>query len=619
MSAAYFTRLINYSAHRRPLGAFCPRVRDLPASSPMQSYEIGMRQFRRVLLIVTILHSLGTPNSLKLLQLPETEGEEQASPMDVVTQAEIIALRRNLSPTSILLLDLGSVLTQGSFSSNASLLSLRPRIPPQVDVHTELLEALAAPQKIFVVMSQTEGLRNKDFFASDFVQNIRHKFVFLLITRTESQDKRFRWVSGVFCLPTLLWSGKVIKATWCYENHDNVFWEYASKSAGDCGSRTSLCHFHSIYEPFLSLSGTLYIQYFFRFHCNVTRTELKYAVSYPRIGFQKFISMSQYNVRQVESHGCRSLIPIAHQDVTALLKPFELEVWCFILSYILLLTKTWSLLAREPSTPLLHQILMTTISAEGVKFNPRTLSSTVAGCSALVFTFLIGTLYSNCVMSSFLNPTTELPSTHGVKNCHGHLLCYDKKWLNSALRTVAVCQIPIHMLGAVTSPLRNFKARPFSFDGIMVVNLVKFNGRSRSLPLVPTQSSIIWNRMLQHGVVSPGRLLKVEVKTLQASKDKSSHLKKSGDQLGLYKLKTDLDNQVFPYTYASYESVGEWFDLHSFLKLWPLIGVCLIFIIGLISWELLSAAICQRIALSEARVRSVLHVIRTRASPDNAL
>ena len=145
----------------------------------------------RVLLIAIVLSSLGAPNSKQLAQLRVTDLEEQADPMDVVRKAEKVAAERNMTPTSILFLDLGSVLTRGSFSSNASLLSLRPRILLPVEVHTELWQALAAPQKIFVVMSQSEGLENKNFFGSDFVQNIRHKFVFLLLTRTESQNERF--------------------------------------------------------------------------------------------------------------------------------------------------------------------------------------------------------------------------------------------------------------------------------------------------------------------------------------------------------------------------------------------------------------------------------------------
>lgn len=53
------------------------------------------------------------------------EPHNETFPMEVVVSAENSARDRGVEPTSVLLLDLGSVLTRGSFTTEALLLSLR--------------------------------------------------------------------------------------------------------------------------------------------------------------------------------------------------------------------------------------------------------------------------------------------------------------------------------------------------------------------------------------------------------------------------------------------------------------------------------------------------------------
>lgn len=196
---------------------------------------------------------------------------ELAFPQYVVDGVEWSASHRGISPTALLLLDLGNVLKGGSFTSNSNLLSLPP---PDVDegeyVHFGLWQALAAPFKIVVFVSQRESSESSRFFTADFVQNIRHKFMYVLFTRTEAQDRLRPYDLGIFPLPTFVLIGRHRTRAFCYENRDNLFWELSPKTMAACATAATACDVLSFSEPFTAFTGAMTAYHKLLVKCNMT-------------------------------------------------------------------------------------------------------------------------------------------------------------------------------------------------------------------------------------------------------------------------------------------------------------------------------------------------------------
>ena len=185
-----------------------------------------------------------------------TELDEPASPMFVVEGVEQSALSRDIRPTALLFLDLGSILIEGSFTSDASLLSLRPHETSRaVVVHFGLWQALAASLRIIVFLSQAESLKRKMFFSSDFVQNIRHKLMYVLFTRTAAQHRSSPNDLGIFFLPTFVVIGRQSIRSLCYENRDNLFYERVLKPMRDCALAVTRCKILYSDESYSALIG----------------------------------------------------------------------------------------------------------------------------------------------------------------------------------------------------------------------------------------------------------------------------------------------------------------------------------------------------------------------------
>ena len=87
--------------------------------------------------------------------------------MEMVLAAEGFVRDSGLEPPSVLLLNLGESLTNGSFTTGALLLSSQFD-SQHLDIRVELWEALAAPQKIVVIVSGKSCAKNAPFFNSEY-------------------------------------------------------------------------------------------------------------------------------------------------------------------------------------------------------------------------------------------------------------------------------------------------------------------------------------------------------------------------------------------------------------------------------------------------------------------
>lgn len=137
--------------------------------------------------------------------------EEGWRPMELVRAAEESARRYRVQPTSLLIVDIGGVLLRGSFRSEASLFCVTQEITELLarssgHIHTELINVLPVPLQIILITSQDEVSLKGPFYATDFTQNIRHKFLFCLIVRSISPSPNFVELSALFQLES--WCGR---------------------------------------------------------------------------------------------------------------------------------------------------------------------------------------------------------------------------------------------------------------------------------------------------------------------------------------------------------------------------------------------------------------------------
>ena len=543
-----------------------------------------------VMMLLLINHGAGSAFGRRRQAKPDI------FPMEIAISAEELASQKGTEATSLLLLDLGSGLTLGSLNSNASFLSSRPFLSKRfltLEVHTVLREALAAPLRIIVIVSLNQCLQQKHLFENDFVQNIRHKLLFLILIATGAQDKKLQEEIIISPLPTIVWSENAVSRSWCFENRDNLIRRRVPKPIAACDSTISTCKFKDLTERPLLISGSLLIGYTLKVTCNTTEAKIHYKAALTPKNEESgmLISKSLWNLADVKASNCYSFIPFSHVDVSALLKPFDLRVWFLIVSNVLLLAAAWSSIVRGSKWVFSGQIFFSIITVRQVGLSPQTFSATVICCVALIFTFLIGHLYSICVMSSLLDPTFRLPPTHPVEDCRMTLYCYSEDSLEFKLENAAVCRIPPHMLASVTRPLRRFKPLiPYEEETCPFISVesivLRLQTKSITLPLVLTQNSTIWERILQHGMLSPARLDVLEVKYLLASAtdDKSARKSKERNQMRWLRAEKWFDEKL-QLEYVSFNTTREWFDMHSFLKILPIFGFCILSIVAAICFE----------------------------------
>ena len=114
---------------------------------------------------------------------------------------------------------------------------------------------------------------------------------------------------------------------------------------------------------------------------------------------------SRWNIMQAMKMDCHEYIILKPIDVTALAAAFQSEVWYLIFATVLVFAICWSVVVRKSARDIACQMILSVLSLGSIRLKSQKFSSTILGCAALLIAFLIGQLYSNSVMSSFLDPT----------------------------------------------------------------------------------------------------------------------------------------------------------------------------------------------------------------------
>ena len=411
----------------------------------------------------------------------------------------------------------------------------------------------------------------------------------------------------------------------CYENRDNLFYERVPKSIRDCALAATWCKILYSVESYSAFTGIRQIFYWLQVECNMTRVLLSYKMIRVRRSNTEFIyvAMSRWNVREFRLTECYSYIPLSSVSVTALLEPFSLGVWSLVLGTVIILATAWSLIVRTSVPVFLSNTVLSIITVRVTELSPRRFSSAAIGCATLSFTLLIGQLYSNSVMSSFLDPTTNLSRKTKALDCLGSGFCNAEGSLDVVLNSMPACHVLPQMLALAKRPLRLFRPRDLHYGKASEFDLLLHSfmnayrrpvyWKLRFLHLVPAQTSIIWDRILQHGVISPPRLAYLEgliFSTNRVEKNSEPEAFQRREKLW-YNLsrKNFASRNELRGRFVSFNTSRELFDMISLQRTEPLFGICFTFIMVGMSLEFCSA---QRIFLIRV-VHSVYTKLLSRA------
>lgn len=475
---------------------------------------------------------------------------------------------------------------------------------------------MAAPQKIVLLASIDEY---SSAWLRETSSKMASKLIFLVLTTSVAEAEKNRNTStrlGLLwgpLLPTLFLLERNSSRWQCFENRDNIFREEVWKQPGDCEFKKTECMVESVREQVKQNSYyNLQMSYYLTFRCNANKTSFQLSMHTRWLGgSEKSLERNSYlSVADNEARTCYTYIPLAITDVTALTKPFQLEVWCLVLTTLLLLAFTWSLIVRGPTSTFLIEASLSIFGVRGVTLLPKSHSSTLIGCSALAFTFLIGRLYSNSVMSCFLDPSgSDSSRSYESKpyplSCFMKITCWEPDNLSVVLKYNPLCEIPPQMMAAFGRPLQRF---PVSVDGneheyVLVELVPKFNRLNRWERLDPIRRSETLDRMIRHGIISPSTTEAHTTRFLLERRSRNmlkEELRRKGNTYALAALAVARDlKPLIREPYVSYNTTSDKFDMESFVKLQPLIEMCFLLTIGGISFELFHAnkrrifAICE--------------------------
>ena len=508
--------------------------------------------------------------------------------MKLVRFAEDSARAYAIQPTALLFMDLANILSQGSLRTDSSLLSMQANISEWLSAteskaHTELSDALAAPLKIVLITSQDAFQEKNRLYASDFIQNIRHKFLFLLLTRKKAQDRKFRYVPDFSSVRTIFWSDNARSRWTCLRNYDNLFMEkIVGVSFIECKPFiSSPCTVNHVHHEIVYRGNKQPVAISVSVICNSTKINTRFELDITGTlrDALRFYLTSRWHLLQLDNTECFSYILITAVDVTTLLKPFEFEVWCLILATGSVIAMVWSKMLRESSAAILYRILQSTITNREIGSSPKSCPLTVISCVALGFSFLIGSIYSNSFMSSFLDPTFVRPPSVNYMYCRFALACARVDLLQYKLGYTPVCHLPKLLISKVDKPLARFRALEDPWPQSYTLEAIwSLNSKYKQLPLVLTQSSIILERLIQHGVIS-GRVLKI-------AEHKYILKKQVAPGAGVLIAKSTMEtlrtiserNGNLDLPFVTYNTTRKRFDMSSFIKIRSLFSVCLLFI-----------------------------------------
>ena len=458
-------------------------------------------------------------------------------------------------------------------------------------VHFELLDALAAPLNIILITSQDEYSKRQKFYGADFTQNIRHKFMFLILTKTRAQNDIFRKMSTIFYVRTIVWANNKKSGFTCMTGYDNLFARYTLASLSACKYATLMCALDDLY--YLTYPGTRYIHFYIvvALKCNSTAVRTPFEVSAMSTGSddRRFDLLSRWSLIAPQPVECLAFTVLTTVDVSALLQAFLPETWGLIFMSAAFVAVIRSTMFREPSLRILGQTLKNIITVGNIDSTGKSYPRMMMACASLALSFFVGLLYANNLMSSFLNPTTGFPSQHYFF-CWMDRVCESNRHLEETLEFLPVCNFPPLLRVKIRKPLARFHYDENKGLGELrrsSANLMTFPDKKKTkvdqLPLTMTQRSNVLERAFQHGVISYKRIETFEFINVAAIQ---SHAEPTAQSIKTYSTRMERIYGKKPnHRLLTYESTTGELNMSSFLKLQPLFGFCFLSILAVWGFE----------------------------------
>lgn len=499
------------------------------------------------------------------------------SPAEIADVAQTYVLRRGIPLTDVVILDVSFLLTNGSVNLGTSLLSSPiDATKDHRNVAPVLVDALATHLLIVLLLRPTRDIPVRYLEAGslntvDFAQHVRHKCLLQVIVTKKDASAIFS--SGV----SLVWGPRSAPVLYCAATYDELMTFWPKKASTSCGTATLKCRTtNALPEKIVSAVGTVY-KLTLTISCNGTQARLPYeAESHlraDRVITQQNQMRLKYSPCPIAAE-CYSLILRESTDVTTLLKPFTLEVWLLTVLCLVLTAAIISWTESEPILSTICTIALSFIGSSAVEANCRKYSVLIIACATVSMSFLLSVVYSNSVMSYFLQIASERSPKSSVY-CTFPQVCEAALESSRFMSGVRYCGLSERAKRACRLPLRrevlypdNAGAGTFLSPCFLERNANSFSPRKLQLQVVLSRTSKSLEKLLQGGILTP-EAFERHTRT-QPSKFHNAYERAAAKALSRYLVdgKADLS------TFVSYNMTADWFDLAKLHQLMPLMNIC---------------------------------------------
>lgn len=505
----------------------------------------------------------------------------EPSPREIANLAQKYILRRGIPLTGVLIYDASSLLRGDSVKLGTSFLSLPTRDKYTPTTSPLLLEALAARQLIVLLFNT-----GWDSEYSHYTQNIQHKCLLQIIF----SKKR---VPPVSSSPIYLWFRASAPTLHCSRANDYLLTETLSAEQESCGDPELRCGVTDVrletVVAFLRSSYSLTLT----LSCNKTEVLLHYIASFgARVDNQSVHDAhmrTKYSVC-AETTDCYSMIFRASADLTAFVKPFGGDVWIVMCLSVLLTAIIFAWTQPEPISVKIRQMTLNFIAVGAIEANCRKSSVLLLACAILAMTFLLSTIYSNTVMSYFLEvESSEKPDAEKQSaDCRFSSFCdlmFTSQRNDLVSRYSMFCSLSERAKQACKGPLRKevihdevrrkAHTEHFQVASCHLQRLFTYKGYikwTRKMMmnqqlLVLTRSSKTLDRLRQSGVIS-SRMFERKIHW------KEKTLIDIADKTALRQGAADARNQTDWRKYVSFAEEASLFDMAKFREVMPLMLLC---------------------------------------------
>lgn len=530
------------------------------------------------------------------LKLAQCEVRKALSAVNVMKEAENFAARRNIPPSGFVILVMDGVFSRAHYRPKSSVLLRTIKRGPDFLESGEksqafFLDVLATSLKV-IVLSDPQAA--SPVYTPDPFQNFRHNCLLHIVLGGDAKTRR------AFLVNTLFWYVDGRRTFDCVHTFDHLVFRTVESFMDSCFPEEEKCSIGPIDFIQSEYGGQLEGSLHTTISCNSTDVRAKFSLTEDASRTWDHAMLNRYAVSRSEVSECFSYVRPRHTDVAALIKPFGENVCVLLFSTILVLVRITSWLKLDGFWSALARAVMSMISVTAIQARILRFSHLMFAICVLTLTFFIGHIYTNLVMSAFLDRKIPVNCQH-VYDCRLRLECTSMTRVQDLfVDGLCVCNFNHRHRFLAGKPLQRkslrFEGRSrFALDPNFLYFQKEWRPRDQLNPrksrafadktkgqllLVPVRVSSTVDRFFQIGIASSTRLE-------PSARDIQKYLRRPSPFERRLKKKI----KKMWGEYIDFNSSSDWFDMESFHKTHPLFGVCGVFITTAICCEILRAAV----------------------------